>query len=52
MFVVYLLWLQQPVGENGKQEKDMPPLKGSTKFRHGVLQLMIHTIDPLGECKL
>ena len=29
----------------------LPVLKGSSKFRHGVLQLMIHTIDPLNECK-
>ncbi|XP_064608721.1 sodium/potassium/calcium exchanger 2-like [Liolophura sinensis] len=41
------------LSEKPQRTCSLPILKsGSAKFRHGVLQLMIHTIDPLGEGKI
>nr|XP_053646313.1 sodium/potassium/calcium exchanger Nckx30C-like isoform X4 [Cherax quadricarinatus] len=36
----------QPV-QRGERRPSAPVLHSGTKFRHGLLQLMIHTIDPL-----
>ena len=35
----------------GGRSGGMPILHSGTHFRHGLLQLMIHTIDPLHEGK-
>lgn len=34
-------------GEGGQRTTGIPVLHAGSHFRHGLLQLMIHTIDPL-----
>lgn len=34
-------------GSSSGQVYEQPPRESHAKFRHGLLQLMIHTIDPL-----
>ena len=38
-------------GENHKTHTGIPVLHAGSHFRHGLLQLMIHTIDPLHDGK-
>ena len=39
-------------GETHKAHTGIPVLHAGSHFRHGLLQLMIHTIDPLHDGKL
>lgn len=39
-------------GETQKTHTGIPVLHAGSHFRHGLLQLMIHTIDPLHDGKL
>lgn len=38
-------------GESHKSHSGIPVLHAGSHFRHGLLQLMIHTIDPLHDGK-
>ena len=38
-------------GEGAKAKSGIPVLHAGSHFRHGLLQLMIHTIDPLHDGK-
>ena len=38
-------------GEGPKSKSGIPVLHAGSHFRHGLLQLMIHTIDPLHDGK-
>ncbi|XP_076035497.1 sodium/potassium/calcium exchanger Nckx30C-like isoform X2 [Oratosquilla oratoria] len=42
----------QPQQEGPTRRPSAPVLHSGTKFRHGLLQLMIHTIDPLHDGKV
>ena len=39
-------------GETQKTHTGIPVLHAGSHFRHGLLQLMIHTIDPMHDGKL
>ena len=39
-------------GEGAKAKSGIPVLHAGSHFRHGLLQLMIHTIDPLHDGKI
>ena len=43
--------VQAPAAHHGRRPSAAPVLHSGTKFRQGLLQLMIHTIDPLHDGK-
>lgn len=44
--------LKPPHSAQGGRRNSIPLLHSGTKFRHGLLQLMIQSIDPLHDGKL